>query len=147
MSKKEEVKDVQGTDVAKVEETTNEVAVVEGTTNLNQLLEGLDTAETSSVTVNAESKEFEEGEVVRCIVAGHTTMTFSGKEGEEDKTKDALKFVVADGKVFICASTSLVNACRDLIEGTPIEITCTGEIKMKRGKMKTFDVRKLIFKK
>ncbi len=145
MSKTEKATDVQGAEVANTEE--NNLPTINGVSNLDKMLEGLEDANVSSVTLNAESKEFEDGEVLRCIFAAHSTMTFSGKDDEEDKTKNAIKFVDKTGKVYICASTSLVNACKDLVEGTPIEITCTGEVKMKRGKMKTFDVRLLQYKK
>lgn len=148
MAKGKENADAQGAGseeqtTSKAVATVSEMAVVSP-----ELLEQLDEFEESAVTLNADSKEFEIGEVMRCFFAGMDEMTFNDPKDEEKTiTKDAFRFVDKTGKVFICASTSLVNTVRSLKEGTPIQITCTGEEKVKRGKMKTFDVRALRPKK
>jgi hypothetical protein len=96
-----------------------------------------------AIQLNSEYKEFvSEGESERGVFAGIVPVRFKDQQNPgQYKDEEAVRWLGADKKMYLCASVALVNEIKKnhLQVGAGIEIIYTG----KDGNVKTFNVNLL----
>jgi len=94
------------------------------------------------ISLNPKYREFnDEGETVRAVFCGFTTM-----QSQNQEKQIPVAIFQTRTEVFVNAGANLVQQVKSLKPQTPVQITYTGKEKTKSGNyVKTFDVRLLVF--
>jgi len=94
------------------------------------------------ISLNPRYREFnEEGEMVRAMFCGFTTM-----QSQNQEKQIPVAIFQTKTEVFVNAGANLVQQVKVLKPQTPVQITYLGKEKTKSGNyVKTFDVRLLVF--
>ena len=130
-----------------VEQPKQEVEVYEAPAKVLMLAQELPDLDAMQVGENIAMQylQFRQGEAIRAIFAGMTTIT-SNKNlqgGESPRVLPSVVLQTKDG-LFLNSGASLVNQLRNVPGGTPIQVTFTGKEKTTGGNnVNKFEVRLL----
>jgi hypothetical protein len=129
-------------------ETTNQNAEIsllsQNSNNIASLLEASTVLANLDPVLKLEKGYLElakEGDTVRCIFYGYSTINLTDNETGEVIEKEAVQFIM-NKQIFLNSGVSMVRKFKaaNLAIGTPVEVTFTEKVKTPNGNVKDYSI-------
>ena len=129
-------------------ETTNQTAEIsllsQNSNNIASLLEASTVLANLDPVLKLEKAYLElakEGDSVRGIFYGYSTINLTDKETGEAIEKEAVQFII-DKQIFLNSGVSMVRKFKaaNLAIGTPVEVCFTEKVKTQNGNVKDYSI-------